>query len=250
MKIKLSELRQIVKSIIKEQSGTTTPTPPNINADLTKMKNVPVRWYLDEGNTKPFMIMTIKNIIPSGDRIKIEGLWEGAPNTSNSNMTLICANNFVLYRDLSRDELVKLYNTKYIEKLKALLCTKSAGGLEVTNIGDYSSTTSKAPMNVAESKRKLTNVIRQVIKEQNLTKEKHLVMGGATELFEKNGYTIKRSSGSPSEGGVVELSNGENTVILKSSNISNTIQVNGGKVFKYSTVNDQQFKIATMALGL
>jgi hypothetical protein len=166
MKIKLSELRQIVNSIIKEQGGSSTPPTSNIGTELAKMKNVPVRWYTDEANTKPYFIMTIKNIIHSGDRIKIEGLWQSETAVANLTIILVCVNNFVLYENPSRAEPLKLYNKKYIEKLKALLCTKSAGGVEVTNIGDYSSTTSKAPMNVAESKRKLTNVIRQVVKEQ------------------------------------------------------------------------------------
>lgn len=112
--------------------------------------------------------MTIKNIIPSANIIKIEGLFDngsGVMETVPSTIFLKCSDNFGINRNLEGEH-TKLYNKKYVEKLKALLCTKSAGGVEVTNIGDYSSTTSKAPVNVAESKRKLTNVIKQVVREQ------------------------------------------------------------------------------------
>ncbi len=75
-------------------------------------------------------------------------------------------------------------------------------------------------------------------------------VGGATDLFTKNGYEVKKSGGSITEGGFVELSDGKNNIILKTSNNSNTIQVNGGEVFKFSTITDRSFKIATITLGL
>jgi len=96
----------------------------------------------------------------------------------------------------------------------------------------------------------LRQFIKNVIKENLQMESNNNPMGGATDLFLANGYEIKKSSGTPTEGGVIELSKDANNVILKSSNISNTIQVNGGKVFKFSTITDRDFKIATMTLDL
>jgi hypothetical protein len=226
MKIKLSELRQIVKSILRENPD------PNLAAELAKMKNVPVRWYSDEANTKPYMVMTIKNIIPGSNSTSIEGVFEDS--TTISKVFLICQNNFVILRSADSAN-TKLYNKKYVEKLKALLCTKSAGGVEVTNIGDYSSTTSKAPMNVAESK--LRKIVKSVIRENpDPTPNPMAVLKRkAASLFDKAEFAAKVK---PLIGQKVRLYNDEANTdeigVNKITNIENesddhiTITLDGG----------------------
>ena len=100
---------------------------------------------------------------------------------------------------------------------------------------------------LSELRQLVKNVIRESLQMES---NNYNPMGGATDLFLANGYEIKKSSDTPTEGGVIELSKDANNVILKSSNISKTIQVNGGKVFKFSTITDRDFKIATMTLDL
>jgi Icc-related predicted phosphoesterase len=226
MKIKLSELRQIVKSILRENPD------PNLAAELAKMKNVPVRWYSDEENTKGYNVMTIKNIIPGSNSTSIEGVFEDS--TTISKVFLICQNNFVILRSADSAN-TKLYNKKYVEKLKALLCTKSAGGVEVTNIGDYSSTTSKAPVNVAESK--LRKIVKSIIRENpDPTPNPMAVLKRkAASLFDKAEFAAKVK---PLIGQKVRLYNDEANTdeigVNKITNIENesddhiTITLDGG----------------------
>lgn len=192
MKIKLSELRQIVKSIINEQAAAQpSPEAQAMTAELAKMKNVPVRWYNEEANTSQYGVMMVKDIFPMANKIKIVGRFESFDK--DSEIFYECGKSNFTYMQYP------LYNKKYVEKLKSLVCTKSAGGTDVINIGDYSSTTSNAPVNVAESKRKLTNVIRQVVREQmtGYAGGTYTLGKGADDAFKNAG----KSGSSVSKGG-------------------------------------------------
>jgi hypothetical protein len=59
---------------------------------------------------------------------------------------------------------VPMYNKAYTTKLASVYCTTSAGGSDVINIGTYSQTDQKQPMNVAESK--LRKIVKAIIKEE------------------------------------------------------------------------------------
>jgi len=58
-----------------------------------------------------------------------------------------------------------MYNKSYIAKLKAVYCTKSAGGSDVISVGLHSQIDQKTPMNVAESK--LRSLIKSIINEND-----------------------------------------------------------------------------------
>lgn len=182
MKIKLSELRQIVKSIIKEQGGIGSTigkvgaaavkqiTPPNI---IGKQ----MRLYLDEANTDDLLVVTIKGIKKNKSFIEITvkeldgffslGCTKGIDHMnyyfqSKSASDIPVWKGSKHYHPLQlatlRDS--KLYNKAFTQELKNIYCTTSAGGTGVTNIGKYSSTTSNAPVNVAEIRKIVKSIIR------------------------------------------------------------------------------------------
>jgi len=57
-----------------------------------------------------------------------------------------------------------MYNKAYIDKIRAIYCTRNSSGDWVINIGTYSQTDQKQPMNVAESK--LRKIVKSIIKEE------------------------------------------------------------------------------------
>jgi hypothetical protein len=96
----------------------------------------------------------------------------------------------------------------------------------------------------------LRQFIKNVIKENLLSEANNPPMGGATDIFIDNGYEVLKSNNQP-EMSSIELKKDNNTVVMKrSNNLANTIQVNGGKTTNFSTINDREFKLAVMMLGL
>lgn len=96
----------------------------------------------------------------------------------------------------------------------------------------------------------LKQFIKNVIKESVLAESNNPPMGGATDIFINNGYEVLKSNNEP-EMSLIELKKDNNTVVMKRSNNSkNTIQVNQDKPFDFSTINDSNFSLAVMKLGL
>jgi len=96
----------------------------------------------------------------------------------------------------------------------------------------------------------LKQFIKNVIKESILSEASNPPMGGATDIFINNGYEVLKSNNEP-EMSSIELKKDNNIVVMKrSNNLKNTIQVNQGKTFNFSTINDRDFKLAVMTLGL
>ena len=101
----------------------------------------------------------------------------------------------------------------------------------------------------------LRQIIKSVIKEQSFTEENHPEMGGATELFKKNGYKVDDYQKDVKYSNVTLINDEKGvTVILKSDSRNNTIQLNiNGKMSNpvtFSTIGDSKFKTATIGLGL
>jgi hypothetical protein len=57
-----------------------------------------------------------------------------------------------------------MYNKAYIDKIRAVYCTRNSSGDWVINVGIYSQTDQKEPMNVAESQ--LRKIVKSIIKEE------------------------------------------------------------------------------------
>ena len=96
----------------------------------------------------------------------------------------------------------------------------------------------------------LKQFIKNVIKESILSEASNPPMGGATDIFINNGYEVLKSNNEP-EMSSIELKKDNNIVVMKRSNNSkNTIQVNQDKTFDFSTINDSNFSLAVMKLGL
>lgn len=168
MKIKLSELRQIVKSVIKEQTTATDFLTGKISTSdyfdsvkfAAKGKHLvgqQVRLYFDEANTKDYDFIKITKFELRGVNLIIYYTETG--RTQTFNLTYNCGNNYML-----GGRGYKFYNKKFIEDLKKAFCTTSAGGKPVLNIGTYSQTDQKQPMNVAESQ--LRKIVKAIIKEE------------------------------------------------------------------------------------
>jgi hypothetical protein len=161
MKIKLSELRQMVKSVIKEQSTADIITGKISTSDYfdsvafaAKGKHLvgqQVRLYFDEANTKDYNFIKITKFELKGVNLIIYYTETG--RTQTYNFVYHCGKNFMI-----SDKGTFFYNKKFIEDLKKAFCTTSAGGKPVINIGTYSQTDQKQPMNVAESK------LRKIVK--------------------------------------------------------------------------------------
>jgi hypothetical protein len=101
----------------------------------------------------------------------------------------------------------------------------------------------------------LRQIVKSVIKEEILTESEHPAMGGATELFKKNGYEVGAFQTGVKYNSITLNNDGEGvTVTLKSDSRNNTIQLNmNGKMSNpvtFSTIGDSKFKTATIALGL
>lgn len=101
----------------------------------------------------------------------------------------------------------------------------------------------------------LRQLIKSVIIEQSLTDPNYPVMGGATNLFLQNGYEVDNFQKGTRNDSII-LSNQDKgvTVTLKSDPNSSSIQVNMngkmGEIKKFHTIDDRDFGMATIALGL
>ncbi len=104
MKIKLSELRQIVKDLIAEQDA-----PPYKIAALNKT----VQFYSDEKNTKSAFNLTITKTERINDRTHITTKEKG-------HFIFSCSENFV--HKFANGSILKLYNREYILALKNVYC--------------------------------------------------------------------------------------------------------------------------------
>jgi hypothetical protein len=116
-----------------------------------------IRFYEDVANTKAKSVIKVTSVVKNNAGILISGTSDYGKEL----FTLECKDNFV--KSLKRNESVPmLYNKKFIEDLKKIYCTTSAGGTPVTNIGKYSQVDQKAPMDVAE----IRKIVKALVKEQ------------------------------------------------------------------------------------
>ncbi len=98
MKIKLSELRQMVKDLIAEE--------------ITALNNT-VQFYSDEKNTKSAFNLTITKTERINDKIFITTKEKG-------NFIFSCSENFI--KKFENGSILKLYNREYILALKKGYC--------------------------------------------------------------------------------------------------------------------------------
>jgi hypothetical protein len=196
-------LRKIVKSVIRENPDPTPNTMDMFSKEkreaffdkaafVAKVKPLigqKVRLYNDEANTDEIGVNKITNIEnESDDHITIT--LDGG---TNHFCIWACGMKFLSYTygtESAQFANNKVYNKSLIAQLDKILCTTNSGGKRVMNIGPLSQTNQKAPVNVAESKRKLTNVIRQVVKEISLPG-----YAGGTYTTGKGGNTAFNNAG-------------------------------------------------------
>jgi hypothetical protein len=101
----------------------------------------------------------------------------------------------------------------------------------------------------------LRQLIKSVIKEQVLNEmDQYPPMGGATKLFIENGFAVE--SYTKKRPVIITFKRDDVTVIIKSDIYTGyTIQVNtkekpNGKIWKFNTIDDTNFGLATMLLYL
>jgi hypothetical protein len=146
-------------------SGTTAGTgkAPSLGGggyNTSNLINQQVRLYSDEANTQEAYVVTITKVVNKGSFVDI--LSSQVTADGRGRFTFSCKDNFIKMSGGTGE--LKYYNKKYIAELKKAFCTKSAGGSDVINIGTYSQTDQKEPMNVAESQ--LRKIVKSIIKEE------------------------------------------------------------------------------------
>ena len=129
MKITLTELRQIVKSIVKEQlaNNDTSDAVTSATSTVSPFVGRTIQFYSDAANTQKFLTVKITDFTAHGSRTW--GSTSGAVINTNEGkdfpIMFECKDTFVTYRSpKTNNKPMNLYNNKFIQELKNSVCKK------------------------------------------------------------------------------------------------------------------------------